>query len=138
MSLLVCRWLRSEGPVCSASLVVLRQMLVREVPQVTGHQGQKEKVVTSLGYVAMTKTWEDGMAGKHSRYLIFLEGGGSGCSVGICLSLWEGCKSVHSSCCWWPRRRGAEGGISCKRECSSPTRQDVDTQFVQSAILQVL
>lgn len=96
-------------------------------------QGTKGK-----GHVAMTKTWEDGMAGKHSRHLIFLEGGGSDCSVGMCLSPWEGCKSVHSSCCWWPRRRGAEGGISCKRECRSPSRKDVDTQFVQKAILLVL
>lgn len=59
-----CRWPRSEGPACSASLAagwgaLPRQMLLREVPQVTGHQGQKEKVFTGLGHIAMTETQED-------------------------------------------------------------------------------
>lgn len=45
--------------------------------QGTARQGQKKKVVTHLGHMAVTKTWEDGMAGKHSRYLAFLKGGGS-------------------------------------------------------------
>lgn len=53
----------------------------------TAQQGQKKKVVTSLGYVAMTKTWEDGMAGKHSRYLVCLKVGGCDCSLGMCLAV---------------------------------------------------
>lgn len=44
---------------CSACLVVPRQRLVRDE--------QEKKVVTGLGHVAVTKTWEDGMAGRHSQ-----------------------------------------------------------------------
>lgn len=44
---------------CSACLVVPRQRLVRD--------DQEKKVVTGLGHVAVTKTWEDGMAGRHSQ-----------------------------------------------------------------------
>lgn len=57
------------------------------MPQGTAHQGQKKKAVTSLGHEAVTKT---GMAGKHSRFLVFLEGGGSECSLGMCLAALEG------------------------------------------------
>lgn len=35
----------------------------------------------------VTKTWEDGMAGKHSRCLVCLEGGGNDCSLGMCLAV---------------------------------------------------
>lgn len=122
-----CRWPRSEGPACSASLAagwgeLPRQMLLREMPQVT--RDKREKVVTGLGHVAMTETQDDGPRQR---------------STGDTWSSVEEVEvTVHCECSWlhgeglrvptpaaagglwWRRRRGAGRGQAVKGDTTLP------------------
>lgn len=79
----------------------------------TGHQGQKEKVVTGLGHVAMTETQEDDPRQRSTG-----DNWSSSKEVEVTVhweSSWLHGKGVGvptpaaAGGLWWPRRRGAGG-----------------------------